>query len=185
MSAALQREVFTTSRLAEFCTRSELQKQTGHSAYAWPVYVVRELLDNAIDAAEEAGIAPAVEIDIGSDRITVTDNGPGIAVDTVKRLLDLSSRTSGRAHYVSPTRGAQGQALSTILVMPHALDPDGGCGVIIESQGITHRIAVHVNKLTKAPQPIHHVSDGPVKSGTRTTVEWPQSWKMRGPIFYH
>jgi hypothetical protein len=36
MSAARQitaaPEVFTTSRLAEFCTRRELEKQTGHSA---------------------------------------------------------------------------------------------------------------------------------------------------------
>jgi DNA topoisomerase VI subunit B len=178
MSAVYQtaaREVFTTSRLAEFCTQRELEKQTGHSADDWPVYVVKELLDNALDAAEEAGIAPEIEIEIGADRITISDNGPGIAIETVERLLDLGSRTSARANYVSPTRGAQGQAMSTIFVMPHALVPGSGSSVIIEAHGLTHRIAVHTNKLTGEPKLINEVSDGSVKSGTKVTVEWPES----------
>ena len=125
MSAAghITREIFTVSRLAEFCTRRELEKQTGHEAESWPTYIVKELLDNALDEAEEAAIAPRVEIGFGDCRIVVADNARGIAADTVERLLDLGSRTSARARYISPSRGAQGQALSTILVMPHALDP--------------------------------------------------------------
>jgi hypothetical protein len=169
------REVFTTSRLAEFCTRRELEKQTGHSADDWPAYVLKELLDNALDAAEEAEIAPKIAIDIDTDRITVTDNGPGMAAETVKRLLDLSSRTSARARYVSPTRGAQGQALSTILVMPYALARESGAAVVIEAHDLAHRIAVHVNKLTEEPRLVHEVSTGSGKSGTRISVEWPQS----------
>jgi DNA topoisomerase VI subunit B len=169
------REVFTTNRLAEFVTRQELEKQTGHSATLWPLYVVKELLDNALDAAEEAAIAPEIAIEVTADRITVTDNGPGIAQKTIERLLDLSSRTSARAHYVSPTRGAQGQAISTILVMPHALAPGSGSGVIIESHGVAHRIAVHTNKLTGEPKLVRSISHGSVKNGTRVTVEWPQS----------
>jgi DNA topoisomerase VI subunit B len=179
MSAAVPhtapREVFTTSRLAEFCTLRELEKQTGHSANDWPVYVVKELLDNALDAAEEAGIAPEIEIEIGADRITVIDNGPGIAGETVKRLLDLSSRTSARARYVSPTRGAQGQALSTILVMPYALTQASRAGVTIQAHGATHRIAVHVHPLTEEPRLTHEVSDGSVKFGTRISVDWASS----------
>jgi hypothetical protein len=178
MSALYQtaaREVFTTSRLAEFCTQRELEKQTGHSAKDWPVYIVKELIDNALDAAEEAGLAPRIEIEISSDSFTVKDNGPGITADTVERLLDLSSRTSARARYVSPTRGAQGQALSTILVMPYALAPESGSAVIIESHGLTHRIAVRINKLTGEPQLTHEATDGSVKSGTRISVEWSDS----------
>jgi DNA topoisomerase VI subunit B len=75
MSAALQRETFTTSRLAEFCTLRELEKQTGHDATDWPVYVAKELIDNALDATEEAGISPQIEVLLGDDSITVSDNG--------------------------------------------------------------------------------------------------------------
>ncbi len=172
---ALAREVFTTSRLAEFCTRRELEKQTGHSTDDWPVYTVRELLDNALDAAEEGGVAPKVEIEIGTDRITVADNGPGIAAQIVERLLDLSSRTSGRSRYVSPTRGAQGQALSTILVMPYTLAPRSRAGVTIEAHGATHRIAVHVHPLTEEPRLAHEVTAGSVKIGTRISVDCPST----------
>jgi DNA topoisomerase VI subunit B len=176
------REIFTTSRLAEFCTERELEKQTGYSAEDWPIYVVKELLDNALDAAEEVGTAPKIAIDIGADRITVTDNGPGIAPETVKRFLDLGSRTSGRARYVSPTRGAQGQALSTILAMPYALAPGSGKAVIIEAREVTHRISLRTHPLSGEPAFGHEVSDGSVKIGTRTTVEWPQSAPARGRV---
>jgi Histidine kinase-, DNA gyrase B-, and HSP90-like ATPase len=170
------REVFTTSRLAEFCTRRELEKQTGYSAYDWPVYVVKELLDNALDASEEAQVAPRIAIEISADRITVADNGPGITAETVERLLDLSSRTSARSYYVSPTRGAQGQAPSTILVMSHALSPESGeAAVRIESRERAYRITVHVSKLTGEPRLVHEISDRSVKSGTKVTVEWPGS----------
>jgi hypothetical protein len=45
MSApALARNIFKTSRLAEFCSRKELTNQTGHSAEEWPLVLLKELL---------------------------------------------------------------------------------------------------------------------------------------------
>ena len=182
-SQTVAREVFTTSRLIEFCTRRELEKQTGHSADDWPVYIVKEFLDNSLDAAEEDGVEPEIEIEISTDRITVRDNAHGMGAETIERLLDLSSRTSARAHYVSPTRGAQGQALSTILVMPYALDPLATrAAVVIETRGLAHRIAVYVDKLTGEPRLVRETSDGSVQSGTKVTVEWRES---ASPLLEH
>jgi hypothetical protein len=45
--------------LLEFCSQKELVLQTGHSVDQWPLVLVKELFDNALDAAEEAGTAPA------------------------------------------------------------------------------------------------------------------------------
>jgi signal transduction histidine kinase len=98
----LVRNVFKTSRLAEFCSQKELVNQTGHAVEDWPLVVLKELLDNALDAAEEAGAAPAIEIAVSEDGICVIDNGPGIAPDTVADILDYTSRTSSREAYVSP-----------------------------------------------------------------------------------
>ena len=53
--------------------------------------------------------------------ITIADNGPGLPAKTVKSILDFSSRTSSREAYVAPTRGAQGNALKTIVAMPFVL----------------------------------------------------------------
>jgi hypothetical protein len=53
----LTRVAFRVSRLMEFCSLRELQNQTGHSVGEWPLVVLKELFDNALDAAEEAEIA--------------------------------------------------------------------------------------------------------------------------------
>ena len=43
-----------------------------------------------------------------------------------RRLLDYTVRVSSREAYVSPTRGAQGNALKTIVAMPFVLDEEMG-----------------------------------------------------------
>ena len=40
----LTRVAFKVSRLMEFCSERELQNQTGHSLYEWPLVVGKELL---------------------------------------------------------------------------------------------------------------------------------------------
>ena len=49
----LTRVAFRVSRLMEFCTKRELQNQTGHSWQEWPLVALKELVDNALDACEE------------------------------------------------------------------------------------------------------------------------------------
>ena len=46
-------------------------RQTGHPVEDWPLVIVKELVDNAIDEAEEAGIAPEIEIVVDANAITV------------------------------------------------------------------------------------------------------------------
>src|SRR5690242_9556563 len=63
----LNRETFRTSRLLEFCSKKELVAQTGHEVDDWPHVVIKELVDNAIDAAEEVGVAPQVTVMISRE----------------------------------------------------------------------------------------------------------------------
>ena len=58
----LQRKAFTISRLAEFVSESELVKQIGHPVADWPLVILKEGVDNALDEAEEAGVPPVIEI---------------------------------------------------------------------------------------------------------------------------
>ena len=51
-AATLDRLVFTTSRLAEFCSERELVNQTGHGADDWPLVILKESVDNAISAPQ-------------------------------------------------------------------------------------------------------------------------------------
>src|SRR5437588_7108206 len=104
----LQRTTLQTSRLLDFFSEQELTAQTGHPMRDWPLVLLKELLDNSIDAAEDAAIAPHISVKVDEDGMTVSDNGPGIPADTVAGACDFAVRVSSREHYVSPTRGAQG-----------------------------------------------------------------------------
>jgi DNA topoisomerase VI subunit B len=175
--ARLHRQVFITSRSLEFCSQKELVLQTGHPIDQWPLVVEKELIDNALDAAEEAGIAPKITVEVQCDTnasITVRDNGPGIPAATVKALLDFNVRVSSREAYVSPTRGAQGNALKTAVAMAFALDGSAG-ETIIEACGVRHSIRFVADRIRQVPKIEHSEGVSDVKCGTWITIKWPDS----------
>src|SRR3954447_7199947 len=96
------RETFRTSRLLDFASERELTAQIGHPRAQWGQVAVKELVDNSLDACEEAGTAPRVEVEVDSAGLRVVDNGPGIAADVVADILDFSVRVSSREAYVGP-----------------------------------------------------------------------------------
>src|SRR5262245_11491598 len=81
----LRRPAFSTSRLLDFASAKELTFQCGHGPDMWPLVVVKELLDNALDACEEQGIAPEIRLVVNAEGITVADNGSGIPADVVEQ----------------------------------------------------------------------------------------------------
>src|SRR6202035_5605204 len=112
----------------------------------WLSVIIKELVDNAIDACEEAGTAPVVKVAIttGSKRkparIVIEDNGPGIPGPTIAGIIDYNVRVSSREAYISPTRGRQGNALKTILPMAYVLGDNSKGETWIEAHGRKHRI---------------------------------------------
>src|SRR5262245_32760384 len=102
----LTRVNFKVSRLMEFCSERELQNQTGHALYDWPLVVGKEVMDNALDECEEAEVAPVISITVGRGLITIQDNGRGIETDTIRSVLDYTIRVSSRKAYVPPTSRA-------------------------------------------------------------------------------
>src|SRR5215204_5428156 len=103
MTLTLDRTTFQMSRLLEFFSEKELQMQIGFPMPAWPIALLKELIDNALDACETAGILPDIEVTLGNDALSVQDNGPGLPASTIERSLDYLVRVSDKAHYVSPS----------------------------------------------------------------------------------
>jgi hypothetical protein len=173
----LTRVPFTVSRLMEFCSKRELETQTGHYEDEWPLVVLKELVDNALDAAEEAEIAPVISIAVKGNSITVTDNGPGIPATTIDGVLDYSVKVSSREAYVSPTRGAQGNALKTLLPMGYVLDDRHGeqatGKTMIEANGVSHQIIFGVDHIKQEPKIEHTMKPSAVARGTKITVNLP------------
>jgi DNA topoisomerase VI subunit B len=94
----LDRTTFQMSRLFEFFSEKELQMQIGFAMGGWPIALLKELIDNALDACETAGIRPEIEVTLEPDALSVQDNGPGLPTATLDRSLDYLVRVSDKAN---------------------------------------------------------------------------------------
>lgn len=77
---------------------------------------VKEAVDNALDACEEAGILPEVRVEIEDYydnifHVVVEDNGPGILENQIARIFGKLLYGS-RFHKLSQSRGQQGMGIS-------------------------------------------------------------------------
>ncbi len=80
------------------------------------VTAVREAVDNALDACEEAGTLPEISVQVidrygGRYRIIVEDNGPGIVENQIARIFGKLLYGS-KFHKLSQSRGQQGMGIS-------------------------------------------------------------------------
>ena len=80
---------------------------------------------------------PEIEVSVGPNGLTLTvgDNASGFEVNTIESVLDYTIRVSSREAYVAPTRGAQGNALKTILAMGYVRKETGVLGTVLECGG--------------------------------------------------
>lgn len=146
MSARLERVTDSAPRDAEYLTAGRLQALSGQPLERFGDVVLKEAIDNSLDACESAGITPEITVEVvpGEGRrswLRIADNGTGIPAWKVAEITDFSTSTSDKAAYRSPTRGAQGSAWSCILGIPWALglrDPAGT--VTVEACGALHEI---------------------------------------------
>ena len=175
-AATLNRQTFATPRTAEYFDRKELQAQTGQLASNFAAVIVKELVDNALDASETASVRPeiAIAVDLTDAHlmIGINDNGPGMPSELVERILNFDVRVSDKSAYRAPTRGLQGNAIKTVFGIPHAL----GCDtpVIIEARGVRHAIAASVDP-AGALHIDHDRTESSRTGGTEIVVSLPAS----------
>jgi DNA topoisomerase VI subunit B len=135
---------------------------------------LKELVDNALDAAETAGVQPEIAIEASTDgldlRLSVSDNGPGLPAGVLTRILDFDTRTSDKLAYRAPTRGLQGNALKTIIGLPMALG--GDAPLVIDSGGRRHEIRARVNPVGEAVVE-HESCVRPTPTGTTLSLQIP------------
>jgi DNA topoisomerase VI subunit B len=172
MKKKLDRSTLKTSRRLDYCSEKSLAMETGHDREEWPLVIAKELIANGLDACEDLGAAPPITVTVDTHGITIADNGPGIPVETVAAVLDFSSRVSSREHYVSPTRGAQGNALKTVFAIPFVLDGNAG-SVDITARGTRHEITLMADRIRQEPTIDHRQTAAKGnKNGTVVTVRW-------------
>jgi hypothetical protein len=110
--------LFEREDWALYLSLAHLPQKAGIAADQLARLVVKEITDNALDAADMAGRPGAVAVQINDGNLTVTDQGTGIADATPEKLARiysvarpmLSSKLVRR-----PSRGAVGNGLRVVL----------------------------------------------------------------------
>lgn len=129
-----QSNLTTRPRELDYVELHWLEKITGRPSHDWDIYIVKELMDNALDAdelwARKEGKEITLdiqlvynhqpELDIYSLEIAVNNSAP-FPTDSLSSIFDFTSYASSKSHYKYPSRGQQGNALKTLLGIPYAL----------------------------------------------------------------
>src|SRR5678809_311460 len=140
---------------------------------------VKEAVDNALDACEEAGILPDVEVKLeivaengaalpasqaSRFRITVTDNGPGIVRQQIPRVF-AKLLYGSKFHRLRQSRGQQGIGISAAGMYGQLTT--GRPVVIVSKIGKGRpawRLEVRIDARTNNPEVLNKDRD--------TTVPW-------------
>jgi DNA topoisomerase VI subunit B len=188
MGSKLRREVVALNRATEFFTAKGLTARMGGGPKLWPLVLVKELIDNALDAAEGDG-PPCVKVSVRGDGFTVADNGPGLPAEIIEGSLDYNVRVSDKSLYVTPTRGQLGNALQCLWAAPFVAHGDGAAGVTVLAGGKRHAVRFKADQISGELRPEHDEKGRPVKTGTSVAVAWPglvasYGGDEDGPDFY-
>jgi hypothetical protein len=103
--------------------------------------------------------------------ITVTDNGPGLPESTLRSAMDFLVRASNREAYVAPDRGAQGNAMKTLIAMPGVIDPQYG-QLIVRAHGKLHTIVCRPNPISQCADLTIATATVRRTQGTMVRLEW-------------
>lgn len=128
-------EAFSFNREFDFVRLDGLRRATGQPAHEWDIYIIKELIDNALDADESLWrqnqkLFPDVQIEI--EYISIPDlksqqlyikvgNRNTFPVHLIKDIFSTQWYTSRKAFIKGLSRGALGNALKTLLGIPYAL----------------------------------------------------------------
>jgi hypothetical protein len=145
--SALKTTFQLRSRELDYLQKDWLEKTTGIQAANWDVYVIKELIDNALDADEAAGIEP---IKISVNVIYTRDEKRNL----FSLKIDIGNQAPFPADQIEHIFD-QGNALKTIAGVPYALrhfhygDYEvNHRPIIIETAGRRHTVSYQIDEST-------------------------------------
>ena len=171
-------DLYVTPLSGDYRDPEKLTQMFGANRWEWPLAVLKEVVDDLLDAADEAGIPPVIRVTWASNKFTIASNAPDLPFETLQAILDYRNRASTRAWRVEPSRGRLGFALKAGFA---ACAVDGGS---TEVETGTYRVRIDVGASPEGG------TDGravPLKkgkraaAGTRFTFRWPGTVEQ-GPL---
>jgi DNA topoisomerase-6 subunit B len=148
---------------------------------------VREAVDNALDACEEAQILPDIEVaidDLGDNKysITIEDNGPGILKAQLGKIFGKLLYGS-KFHRLKQSRGQQGIGISAAVM--YGQMTTGQPAVIVSKTGAgrpANLVELQIDTKANKPKLVKETTTDDARwaakeSGTRCTITLEGSYK--------
>ncbi|MBO8179818.1 MAG: DNA topoisomerase VI subunit B [Archaeoglobus sp.] len=140
------------------------------------ITVVKEAVDNALDACEEAGILPDIFVRISKVddhfKIVVEDNGPGIPKEQIPRVFGKLLYGS-RFHEIRQSRGQQGIGISAAVL--YAQLTTGKPAIIISKtpdEEKAKKVVLYINTKKNEPEIVEEgEEEWYLPSGTKIELE--------------
>lgn len=143
-----------------FLHPDRLSQKAGAPKHHLRRMAIKELVDNALDAAPTAHLAQ-----VDDDTFVVTDNGPGLSSDKVAALFSVTRPMMSTKLLRRPTRGAVGNGLR---VATGAAFASGG-HLVVESLGLRQVLSYDPST---GETIVSEKSDSTVSTGTTITIRF-------------
>lgn len=179
---AAPRRMLERRRDLDYVSLHGLSALTGCDPERLDEIVVKELVDNALDACGED---PKVEVSFEEAGdlvgISVWGNGRELTKQDVTKITDFDRAYSTTFHYRFPTRGRLGNAFKCVMAAPYALSKRIKNPLTIISGGREYVVGLEINELgQRVRSRVSQVQrTPPTVRGTRVSVVLPKyasSW---------
>lgn len=147
---------------------------------------VREAVDNALDACEEASILPQIVIEIkeikeGRYLVSIEDNGPGITKTHLPNIFGKLLYGS-KFHRLKQSRGQQGIGISAAVMYGQMTTGKAAEVISKVKRGKANKIKLHIDTKKNAPKIIYDeiIQDQhwqKKESGTKISIELDGAYK--------
>ncbi len=110
----LQMDILKESRGNEYF--NNLQNLIGLSLDRWQEVVVKELMDNSLDAVDQLD-QKQITVTCTDDLFSVCDNGGGIPAAALDDIYNFNIYVSSKRHTRTVSRGCQGNAIKSLVAL--------------------------------------------------------------------
>jgi len=179
------------TRALDYVNLQGLSTLTGCSTSQLDVLLLKELIDNGLDASKGSKPSLQVELNTVDDllHMKVSDNGVGLSLLDIERISDFEKHFSSKFFDKLPTRGALGCATKVIAAAPHALARVSGVSfsgppVIIRSGSFEFNVDLLINEFNETVEAVTEVGEADFDiNGTEVSVTLPvyeERWGWKG-----
>jgi len=106
--------MYKTKMTSDYFTKQGLENRTGILNHAWHIVLLKELIDNALDAIE-ANTYKEITVEYYPNTLKIFDNGNGLSVSDIKDIYDFENYVTKNRHIMNISRGKLGNGLKTVI----------------------------------------------------------------------